>query len=65
MDHKFVDAVVCTLLTEFAIVCVSLADKSVPSLPPDMMYRATMPVDGAKIALEILDLSSNLVRTIP
>ncbi|XP_045111374.1 ras-related and estrogen-regulated growth inhibitor-like protein isoform X1 [Portunus trituberculatus] len=26
----------------------------------DMIYRATMPVDGAKIALEILDLSSNL-----
>ncbi|XP_042215040.1 ras-related and estrogen-regulated growth inhibitor-like protein isoform X1 [Homarus americanus] len=26
----------------------------------DMIYRATMPVDGSKIALEILDLSSNL-----
>ncbi|KAL7647080.1 UNVERIFIED_CONTAM: hypothetical protein RMT77_002338 [Armadillidium vulgare] len=26
----------------------------------DMMYRATMPVDGTKVLVEILDLSSNL-----
>ncbi|XP_076028256.1 ras-related and estrogen-regulated growth inhibitor-like protein isoform X2 [Oratosquilla oratoria] len=26
----------------------------------DMIYRATMPVDGSKVSLELLDLSSNL-----